>query len=160
VKSLFELRTTQADPNPANYIVTPDNRLALIDFGCVKRFDEKFIEDFKRMLRVYREESRELVLNAYREIGLIDEVSAVDSKLYRKILKFNRWSVEPFLHDEFRFTKEYLKKGVEFAGLFTDKPFNIIKDYVFSDRTIHGLFSLFEEMGVVVDMRKFRKMVF
>ncbi len=32
-----------ADPNPGNFLVTGDGRLALLDFGCVKSFREDFV---------------------------------------------------------------------------------------------------------------------
>jgi hypothetical protein len=32
----------------------------------------------------------------------------------------------------------------------------MVKDFVFLDRTFHGLFSLFEKMDVVIDMKSFR----
>ena len=63
------------------------------------------------------------------------------------------------MQNEFIFTKEYLQKGVEFANLFTSKPFNVVKDYVFIDRTMHGLFSIFEQMQVKINMREFREFV-
>ncbi len=156
-KSIFELNRIQADPNPANYIVTLDNRLALIDFGCVKKFNREFIDNFKYLLKIYKSDNREDILKAYLDIGLIDNILDIDDKLFNEILEFNRWSIEPFLKDEYRFTKDYLNRGIEFLDLFTKKPFNVIRDYLFLDRTIHGLFSLFEQMGVSIDMSYFRE---
>ncbi len=110
-KSIFELNRIQADPNPANYIVTPDNRLALIDFGCVKKFNREFIDNFKYLLKIYKSDNREDILKAYLDIGLIDNILDIDDKLFNEILEFNRWSIEPFLKDEYRFTKDYLNRG-------------------------------------------------
>jgi predicted unusual protein kinase regulating ubiquinone biosynthesis (AarF/ABC1/UbiB family) len=156
-KSIFELNRIQADPNPANYIITPDSRLALIDFGCVKRFNREFVDSFKYLLKVYKSNNRDEILKAYRDIGFIDNLSNIDDKLFEQILKFNRWSIEPFLQEEYRFTKEYLKEGIKFLDFFTKKPFKVVRDYVFIDRTMHGLFSLFEQMEVSVDMRYFKR---
>lgn len=35
-----------ADPHPGNFLVTPDERLALVDFGCCKILDEQVRRDF------------------------------------------------------------------------------------------------------------------
>jgi len=50
---------------------------------------------------------------------LIDNILDIDDKLFNEILEFNRWSIEPFLKDEYRFTKEYINRGIEFLDLFT-----------------------------------------
>jgi len=157
IRSIFELKQIQADPNPANYLITEDNRLALIDFGCIKRFDDRFIESYINLMNVCRRDDRDEILKTYKEIGLIESEEAIDDELFEKILKYNRWWVEPFFQSRYKFTKEYLKEGVEAANLFTKKPFNVIKDFVFLDRTMHGLFSIFEQMDVEVDMREFGK---
>ena len=33
-----------ADPHPGNYLIDPSGRIALVDFGCVKKFSPDFIE--------------------------------------------------------------------------------------------------------------------
>ena len=158
VKSIFKYKKIQADPNPANYIVTNNNKLALIDFGCIKRFDEKFIENYINIFKVYRSQNREEILKVYKKIGFIkDKKDITDETFKTKILPFNRWAIKPFLQDEYRFTKDYLDEGVRLANLFLNKPFIVVKDFVFLDRVSHGLFSLFAQMDITIDMRTFRK---
>jgi len=158
VKSVFHHKKIQADPNPANYMVTFDNKLVLIDFGCMKSFDDAFIKNYIKIIQTYILNDASDVATIYQEIGLINHKNDMTNKLFKEeITPFNKWAVEPFLSDEYRFTKEYLKKGVEYGEALTKKPFTVVKDYIFLDRTIHGLFSLFEQMDVVVDMRGIRK---
>ena len=93
-------------------------------------------------------------------MGIIKNIDDIDDDLFQnKILAFNKWAVEPFLTDEYKITKKYLEKGVKFADIFVNKPFLMVKDFVFLDRTFHGLFSLFEKMDVVIDMKSFRARV-
>jgi len=158
VKSVFEHKKIQADPNPANYMVTSDNKLALIDFGCMKSFDDAFIKNYIDIMQTYILNDPDDVTTVYQEMGLINHKNDMTDKLFKEVISpFNQWAVEPYLSDEYRFTKEYLKQGVEYGEALTKKPFTVVKDYVFLDRTIHGLFSLFEQMDVVVDMRGMRK---
>jgi predicted unusual protein kinase regulating ubiquinone biosynthesis (AarF/ABC1/UbiB family) len=156
IKSIFELKQIQADPNPANYLITKENKVALIDFGCVKKFDEDFIAEFINIMRIYTLDDREKILQAYKEIELISDKANVSDAVYQGILRFNRWAVKPILSDSFVFTKEYLDVGVEFTDFFTKKPFKVVRDYIFLDRTMHGLWSLFEQMGVDIDMREYK----
>lgn len=157
-KSIFKYKKIQADPNPANYIVTSENKLALIDFGCVKSFEKKFIENYINIFKVYNSANKNEILKLYKKIGFIQNIEDVTDEIYKtKILPFNKWAIEPFLNDEYKFTKEYLDEGVKYADMFLNKPFLVIKDFIFLDRVSHGLFSLFEQMNVVIDMRIFRE---
>jgi len=157
-ESIFEYQKIQADPNPANYLITTDNKLALIDFGCIKKFDNNFIKIYINMFKSYKSTNKNEILKLYKDIGFINNIKDVDDDIfYIKILPFNKWAIEPFLYDKYKFTKEYLQEGVKFADILIKKPFVILKDFVFLDRTMHGLFSLFKQMDVVIDMSNFRK---
>ena len=39
---IHELRKVHADPHPGNILITADNQLAIIDFGCIKEIPEEF----------------------------------------------------------------------------------------------------------------------
>jgi len=69
--SIFKHKKIQADPNPANFIITKDNRLAMIDFGCMKEFDDEFIKTYKSIFHTYLCEDKEKILTTYKEIGFI-----------------------------------------------------------------------------------------
>ena len=156
-KSIFQYKKIQADPNPANYIVTPKNKLALIDFGCIKSFDNNFIRNYINIFKIYNSKDKKEILGLYKEMGFIENIDDVSDDIFKsKILPFNSWAIEPFLKDRYKFTKRYLDEGVKYADMFTKKPFLIVKDFIFLDRTSHGLFSLFEQMDVVIDMKNFR----
>ncbi len=44
----FRFRALHADPHPGNYLFEPDGRIGMLDFGCVKRFDEHWIASYAR----------------------------------------------------------------------------------------------------------------
>jgi predicted unusual protein kinase regulating ubiquinone biosynthesis (AarF/ABC1/UbiB family) len=37
-----ELRAVHADPHPGNFMITPDGKLGVIDFGCIKEMPDDF----------------------------------------------------------------------------------------------------------------------
>lgn len=48
---LFHERfTLHADPHPGNFMLAPDGKLVLLDFGCIRDFDEELADDILRML--------------------------------------------------------------------------------------------------------------
>ena len=47
-RQAFRFRALHADPHPGNYLFEPDGRIGMLDFGCVKRFDEHWIANYAR----------------------------------------------------------------------------------------------------------------
>lgn len=64
---IHTLRSLHADPHPGNFIITPNNQLGIIDFGCVKvvppafykvyfqLLDKDILNDKPRLYKVFRE---------------------------------------------------------------------------------------------------------
>jgi predicted unusual protein kinase regulating ubiquinone biosynthesis (AarF/ABC1/UbiB family) len=67
--SVFHFRALHADPHPGNYLFSPDGRVGLLDFGCVKRFDEFWIAHYAEAALAGLEGDRQRCLDAVREIG-------------------------------------------------------------------------------------------
>jgi predicted unusual protein kinase regulating ubiquinone biosynthesis (AarF/ABC1/UbiB family) len=50
-RSLYQLKMFNGDPHPGNYVFLDDTRIALLDFGFSKHFDESEIEIFESMIK-------------------------------------------------------------------------------------------------------------
>jgi predicted unusual protein kinase regulating ubiquinone biosynthesis (AarF/ABC1/UbiB family) len=46
LKMQYLHRAIHADPHPGNYLFLPDGRLGILDFGCVKRFDLRWMAEY------------------------------------------------------------------------------------------------------------------
>jgi predicted unusual protein kinase regulating ubiquinone biosynthesis (AarF/ABC1/UbiB family) len=64
----FHHRTLHADPHPGNYLFDPEGRVSLLDFGCVKRFDEFWIANYARAALSALDGDREGLLEHVRRI--------------------------------------------------------------------------------------------
>lgn len=62
-----------ADPHPGNYRVLPDGRLGILDFGCVKIFDESFIEGFTAMVKARMTGDEEGLKDAMVALELVSD---------------------------------------------------------------------------------------
>ena len=51
LKELFEMGVVQTDPNPANFLVTPDEELVLLDFGSAQLLPHRIVEGFRHLVR-------------------------------------------------------------------------------------------------------------
>lgn len=47
---IHELKEVHADPHPGNFLVTNGEKLAIIDFGCVKKIPKEFYEPYFQLL--------------------------------------------------------------------------------------------------------------
>ncbi len=68
-EQIFRYRTLHADPHPGNYLFEPDGRVGLLDFGCVKRFDEFWIAHYARAGLAAMHGERSNCLQACRDLG-------------------------------------------------------------------------------------------
>lgn len=66
----FGHRMLHADPHPGNYLFQPDGTVGLLDFGCVKRFDEFFLGAYARVALAALDDDRERTLEACRALGV------------------------------------------------------------------------------------------
>jgi predicted unusual protein kinase regulating ubiquinone biosynthesis (AarF/ABC1/UbiB family) len=76
-----------ADPHPGNFMVMPDGRLGLLDFGAIKRFSARFVDANRRMfLHAMKAEAMD-VLALCRELGFSVELPEAEAReVLREVL--------------------------------------------------------------------------
>jgi len=85
-RQLMDFGFFHADPHPGNTIVMYDGRVSLIDFGIIGYLDEEAMMQVANIFLGYAEHDYDMVLDAFRDAGLIDE-EAIDLKQFRADLK-------------------------------------------------------------------------
>ncbi|WP_164008903.1 ABC1 kinase family protein [Pyxidicoccus trucidator] len=76
-----------ADPHPGNYMVMPDGRLGLLDFGSIKRFSPRFVDANQRMFQHAMKLEPMDVLGLSRDVGFTTELpDAEAAELIREVL--------------------------------------------------------------------------
>ncbi len=95
-----------ADPHPGNYMLTPDGRLAVIDFGSVARLPDGAPPIIGRVTRRALERNADGVLAALRQEGFVAADFHPDPQaLMDYLVPF----VEPLRHDTFHFTRSWMQ---------------------------------------------------
>ena len=69
-KQFFEGGLLHADPHPGNYLFQPDGTVGLLDFGCVKRFDEFFLGRYAEVALAALDDDKPRTLAACRRLGV------------------------------------------------------------------------------------------
>jgi predicted unusual protein kinase regulating ubiquinone biosynthesis (AarF/ABC1/UbiB family) len=66
-----ELRAVHADPHPGNFLITPDEKLAVIDFGCIKEMPDDFYVPFFGLVLPQHNQDKAANIKALRALDMI-----------------------------------------------------------------------------------------
>jgi len=153
-ESCTSLGKMHADPNPGNYLFRADGSVGLIDFGCVKTFSNRFVDNLPALLRSMCEGDIEKTLEEYRAIGMELDMAPEHEEALKEFLA---WIALPFATEAFDFKEhhDYTCQAHELVHQSTDMPVvkKIQEDFIFFERTSYGLFKLFERLEATVNMR-------
>lgn len=167
--SLYDLKMIHADPNPGNFIFMKDKKLGLIDFGCVKKLDNDFLQPFSKLHEMLiSKSSDEDITQQYAKLGMID-YSKKEKMLnfYQEVIKpLDRIYIEVFNEDTYDFKKnnDFSKRGfniiLEVQKKQIDSVHKMNPDYIFVDRTLLGYYAMFEKLEATIDTRFAKKLIF
>jgi predicted unusual protein kinase regulating ubiquinone biosynthesis (AarF/ABC1/UbiB family) len=95
-----------ADPHPGNFLLTADNRLAVLDYGAVSRLPDGLPPGIGPLGRLALEGRADDVLAGLRTEGFIPEGVDVDAQA---VLDYVTPILEPVKADTFHFTRAWLR---------------------------------------------------
>jgi len=157
IHSAVELGRVHADPNPGNFLFKKNGELALIDFGCVKKLKCRFTEKLPPLLHAFYVDDLDKIVRAYSDMGMrfVPDLS-LD---YEQVLQpFGEWLSRPLREPFFDFKKnnDYTASGLSVIKDLSEMPIleSVQEDFIFFDRTMYGLFKIFERLEAKVYMRE------
>ena len=154
----FQWGIVQTDPNFGNFLVRPDNRIVLLDFGASVEYDDAFRHDYVALLRaVDRGDPKPIVASAIA-LGVLDarEPKAARDAFADMIV----CAAEPFEAAKQPFVfrdSDYSSRSREVIARFTKSlvysppPRRLI----FLHRKLGGLFQLLKRLDVELDLRPY-----
>jgi len=165
--SLYQLRQIHADPNPGNFLFmdggnSDKGKLGMIDFGCVKRVDEAFLQSFNTLhLSLIDQIDEEEIVRQYVQMRMIDEAPMQQMlSFYREVIRpLDQLYIEIFREDQYDFKvhTDFSKRGFDTIMTVQQKQLHTVnklnEEYIFLDRTLLGYYAMFERMGAQIDTR-------
>jgi len=117
--SLFRHGVYNGDPHPGNYLFAPDGRVTFLDFGCVRRFEEPFIETWKAFARSVIDGRHDEFPERFRALGLVGKEKGFDYESQRRATEL---LYRPFLQRDphFTFTDDFVRET--YGALLFDNP--------------------------------------
>ncbi len=159
------LKAVHADPHPGNFIITPDQELGIIDFGCVKEIpadfyklyfqlhDKDILSDEKRLTQIF-----------YAMRFIYPDDSSAEKKFFKEIfIELLELLGRPFHTPTFDFSDQRYFDTLYSTGerlsnmkeLRDSKKVRGIKHALYINRTYFGLYSILNELGATVKTTSF-----
>lgn len=152
-----ELRAVHADPHPGNFLITPEGKLGVIDFGCIKEMPADFYNPFFSLTSTDMLQDRDKTIIAFRELEMIrenDNASQIEFfyQVYKEMIEL---FAQPYLKKTFNFSeKGYFDKlynyGERIAKMPEFKQARGVKHFIYVNRTNFGLYNMLGELGATV----------
>jgi len=153
---MHTLKAVHADPHPGNFIITPDNQLGIIDFGCVKEIPEDFYDIYFQLM------DRRLLTDTRHQQELFQKLRFIypeDTPKQKEFftatfIKLIEILSRPFRDGEFDFSnKAYFDELYEFGEklsamkeLRDSKKARGVRDAVYINRTYFGLYTILHDL--------------
>jgi predicted unusual protein kinase regulating ubiquinone biosynthesis (AarF/ABC1/UbiB family) len=152
-----ELRAVHADPHPGNFIITNDEKLGVIDFGCIKEMPDDFYEPFFSLTSTSLFEDKEATIKAFRQLEMIlpnDSPAQIEFyyKAYKEMISlFAQPYVTPtFDFSQNEFFEELYSYGEKIAKMPEFKQARGVKHFIYINRTNFGLYNILHELKATV----------
>lgn len=142
---LYRGGVLHADPHPGNYRVLDDGRLALLDYGCVKVFDEAFLREFLLMTRARFDGDDALLVKCMKTLGMLENPDDPDEVAdMRRIADYFSTGLREDANFDF-VAFDYVKSAKELVKYFMARkripPAQ--KDFMFLTRVVLGYYEYF-----------------
>jgi predicted unusual protein kinase regulating ubiquinone biosynthesis (AarF/ABC1/UbiB family) len=150
-----------ADTHPGNFLFTPDGKLGVIDFGCVKKFPEQFFMNYLKLLPTHLKNDEEGIRRLYHKLKVIDP-DADNQENEERYFKFARnygmTFAEPYKDEVFDFGDEEYRQKIKYYT--KDAPIGNeprgSEHFLYTTRVHLGLYNLLMKMGAHIDTTKSR----
>ena len=161
-----EIRAVHADPHPGNFLITPDEKLGVIDFGCIKELPNDFYLPFFSLISADITKDKSKTIEAFRKLEMIhnsDTPSQVEFyyKAYKEMIEL---FARPYLSETFDFSKPEFFEGLyhygeKIAKMPEFKQARGVKHFIYVNRTNFGLYTILHELKATVNTGTYKPQV-
>ena len=161
---IHNLKQVHADPHPGNFLMTPEGKLGVIDFGCVKVIPEDFYGPYFVLMRKQIVEDEDELMQVLLGLNFIyEDDSEHEKQVFLHIFKeMTTLLGRPFHFDEFDFADDSYFKQIydlserlsQMEELRNSRHPRGSRHGLYINRTYFGLYTLLNELGAHVKTTK------
>lgn len=162
---IHSLRSLHADPHPGNFIITPENKLGIIDFGCVKvvpaafykvyfqLLDKDILHDKPRLHKVFRDLRFIYPDDNGKDVAFFTEVFTQLVELLGRPFRTPRFDFSE--HQYFKSLYAFGEEIGQMKAFRESKKARGVKDALYVNRTYYGLYNLLHELRADINTTTF-----
>ena len=154
---LYRYGILHGDPHPGNYLVLSNGQICILDFGCVRRFDQRFLEAVVDLYIAIRDNKPELAVDAYGRWGF----NNTNKELIEVLNEWAKLLYEPLIDNKKRPIQDVNggKKGWEVAKKVHKRLHELggvkpQREFEFMDRAAVGIGSVLMRLGAEQNWHK------
>ncbi len=164
------LKKVHADPHPGNFLVSDDEKLLVIDFGCIKEIPNDFYQPYFELAKNENLNNPEIFREKLYQLEILRsddsaQEQAFFTKLFYELLElFTR----PFNADHFDFSdenffQEIADLGQRYAKLSDMNGMNTnrgSKHFIYLNRTFFGLYNMMHDLKAKnIEINHYKKFI-
>ena len=148
-----------ADTHPGNFFFRNDGRLGVIDFGCVKKFDEEFTQNYMQLLPMHLNGNEDAIRDLYTRLEIIKQNPdnpRKEEEFFQFCKNYGNTFARPYMEDEFDFGDPSFKRRINHYA----KKMPIMneprgdKNFLYSTKVHMGLYSILMKLQATIDTRR------
>lgn len=161
------LRKVHADPHPGNFLVSEENTLIAIDFGCIKEIPDEFYVPYFELAQKENINNDEFFMKKLYELEILTPTDSQKELDFFKALFKEMLSLftSPFHEEEFDFGSDiFWAKIADLSERYAkDEQIRKMngnrgsKHFLYMNRTFFGLYNLLHDLKAKVDVNNFRQ---
>ena len=153
-----------ADTHPGNFLFTPDNKLGIIDFGCVKLFPDEFFTNYLKLLPCHLANDQQAIRDLYAKLEVINPLAKIQSKedeYYNFARNYGIMFSKPYRYEHFDFSNPSFDRDIRHftkeAPLSNEVRGS--KHFLYTSRVHTGLYSLLIKLGAVISTQRAKEIL-
>ena len=153
-KNLYKYNIFYSDIHYGNFLVDKDNKLYVMDFGCLNMLSDNLLNNLKNLHLTIINENKNDFYNIVKDMGIIKEDISPASKHY--IYEYFKLQYTPFISNDFEFTEEWLEKAV-YKNTELMKEWKLPSNIVYLNKIPYGLFHVLTKLKLKGDFLNYFK---
>ncbi len=157
-----ELKAVHADPHPGNFLITPEGKLGIIDFGCIKEMPDDFYVPFYSLTSGDVLQNKAQTIAAFRQLEMIhsSDTPAQVEFYYTAYKEMITLFSLPHATGSFDFSQagffdQIYAYGEKIARMPEFKQARGVKHFIYVNRTNFGLYQILHELRATVNTNTF-----
>lgn len=148
---IFHFSHIQSDPNPANFLVTEEGKLALLDFGATQELSPELIENYSYLTFCAVHKNDTELIKVAKKMGFLHRHDPAEAK--ESFIKMMDIAIEPFITESYSWKDCHQLKRTNMESIHFMKYTKFrapTPEIIFINRRLGGNLLILESLGPTI----------